>query len=72
MVNNPYLTAGIIVLSILTIVIMILAITVSPYIWIIFVILFLLLAVSLWLRFKPNKSSYQSDIGGSSSSLDNY
>ena len=51
---------------------MILAITVSPYIWIIFVILFLLLAVSLWLRFKPNKSSYQSDIGGSSSSLDNY
>jgi c-di-AMP phosphodiesterase-like protein len=70
---------SLIVLGLLTIISMILAITVSSYFWIAFVIFLILLLPVIWLfikRSSKGKSSFwlggYSPLSGSESSLDNY
>ncbi len=72
---NPYLLIALISFTLLAIISMILAITVSPYFWISFVIFFILLSpiIYLWIKSKwKGSSGGYSSSSGSESSLDAY
>ena len=72
---NTYFFVAIILLSLFAIISMILAITVSPYFWISFVIFLLLLSPILWLWIRKKwtgKYGGYSPSSGSESSLDDY
>ena len=72
---NIYFSVSLILLSLFAVISMILAITVSPYFWIPFVIFLLILLPILWLWIRKKwtgKYGGYSPSSGSESSLDGY